>query len=132
MEGEFHTTTKKQRGGLRVKEQRLCSAARGYLLELEGEPVIVPGRECKEREREEMRGYFCVCLKTRLCLIHPTQAAHRSRQLLCKLPSPSNLLALPKPLQRARLVNARGERITAWEHRDSNFFLQILFRLIYL
>lgn len=79
---EFHKTTKNERGSLRVKQQHLRSALRCYLLEPEGEPAIVPEREYKKRE--EMRVYLCICLKTWLCLIHPTQVAERSQQLLCK------------------------------------------------
>lgn len=78
----FPKRPKMTEAGWEGKQQHLCSALNRYLLEPEGDPAIVPEREYKKGE--EMRVYLCRCLKTRLFLIHLTQVAERSPQLLCK------------------------------------------------
>lgn len=127
---DFHITTKNERGSLRVKQQHLRSALRCYLLEPEGEPAIVPEREYKKRE--EMRVYLCICLKTWLCLIHPTQVAERSQQLLCKT-RVTPLLLQPKPLLRAHHICTCGEHYRMGTQGlklfSSNFIYTYLFIL---
>lgn len=101
------------------KQQHLCSALNRYLLEPEGDPAIVPEREYKKGE--EMRFYLCCCLKTRLFLIHLTQVAERSPQLL----SFANLLILPKAPQRAHHKCMRG----AHQHMATLFFFKFYWYL---
>lgn len=65
--------------GRESENHLFCLALHYYLLEPEGEPAIVPERECeKEEEMRICLFMHTICLKTSLCLIHPTQVEERS------------------------------------------------------
>lgn len=80
---EFPKTNKNDRGGLRGETTALVLGFESLLTGTGGGPGNCTWKRI-QKKGEEMRVYLCCCLKTRLFLIHLTQVAERSPQLLCK------------------------------------------------